>query len=87
LKKSRAMARCSTYIGIIVLISNLLADNFVNIMEKKVKNELKHKIESNNVNFTTEKIALRDISLSMKENTVTALMDHQDVVNQRICVY
>jgi ABC-type phosphate transport system ATPase subunit len=38
------------------------------------------KIQSNNVNFG-ENHALRDISLSMKENTVTALMDHQDVVN------
>jgi hypothetical protein len=44
------------------------------------------KIQSNNVNFITEK-TMRDISLSMKENTVTALMDHQDVVSQRICVY
>jgi phosphate transport system ATP-binding protein len=32
------------------------------------------KIESQNVNFTTEKIKLCTISLSMKENTVTALI-------------
>jgi hypothetical protein len=43
------------------------------------------KIQSNNVNFITEKTMLCD-TLSMKENTVT-LMDHQDVVSQRICVY
>jgi phosphate transport system ATP-binding protein len=32
------------------------------------------KIQSNNVNYYGENHALRDISLSMKENTVTALI-------------
>jgi phosphate transport system ATP-binding protein len=45
------------------------------------------KIQSNNVNFITEKTTLRDISLSMKENTVTALIGPSGCGSQRICVY
>jgi hypothetical protein len=57
---------------IIVLISNLLANALRKYYGKKVKNELMHKIESNNVNFTTEKIMLYDISFNERKNTVTA---------------
>jgi hypothetical protein len=42
------------------------------------------KIQSNNVNFCTENHAARHFVI----DTVTALVDHQDVVSQHyLCVY